>query len=280
MRNMKFKTRLRNKIQRGCIWSSLYLGKLQFCGSFLVSVFYLLCICMYLFLFDLYACVCLWVSYVCVWGSLRLYLGLWERPLASVGRAALHGTHSLPTPHLTTLCPIVPRYPVPHHQYYYYYYIATAMYVDGKPHPVWATTASGSSRTVLHMRLFLPPELPACLGGACPSSSAPFFRTLFSRATSFSSNPCDKRDICNIHWFAYIQVWFLPTSCLGGAGCPIRQPGPLFVAKLFNADNPQILTKAVLSNVMHPPSPYVPLIEHHFTCVLPIKLCWPKFRLV
>ena len=275
MRNMKFKTRLRNKIQRGCIWSSLYLGKLQFCGSFLVSVFYLLCICMYLFLFDLCACVCLWVSYVCVWGSLRLYLGLWERPLASAWRAALHGTHSLPHPSLNHTLPHrppLPRPPPPLLLLYCYCYVCW-----------WE-----ASPRVSHYRLWkqqdcfayealFAPQLPACLGGACPSSSAPFFRTLFSRAPSFSSNPCDKRDICNIHWFAYIQVWFLPTSCLGGAGCPIRQPGPLFVAKLFNADNPQILTKAVLSNV-RPPPPYVPLIEHHFTCVLPIKLCWPKFK--
>ena len=64
---------------------------------------------------------------------------------------------------------------------------------------------------------------------------------------------------------------------MDGAGCPIRQPGPLFVAKLFNADNPQILTKAVLSNVM-PPHDHVPLIQLHLTCALPIKLCWQKFK--
>ena len=37
---------------------------------------------------------------------------------------------------------------------------------------------------------------------------------------------------------------------MDGAGCPIRQPGPLFVEELFNADNPEMQTKAVLSNAM------------------------------
>ena len=120
------------------------------------------------------------------------------------------------------------------------------------------------------------PKLPARLGGwGLPFVQSPLFsHPIFPRAL-FLSNPCDKRDICNIQRFAYIQGWFLPTSCLGGAGCPIRQPGPLFVAKLFNADNPPILTKAVLSNVM---PPHVPLIQLHLTYALPIKLCWPKFK--
>ena len=134
MRNMKFKTRPRNKKQRGCIWSSLYLGKLQFCGSFLVSVFYLLCICMYLFLLDLYACVCLWVSYVCVGGACVCIWDSGSDRWPALGELLCMAPTLSPTPHLTTLCPIVPRYPVPHH--HYYYCIATAMYVDGKPHPV------------------------------------------------------------------------------------------------------------------------------------------------
>ena len=71
-----------------------------------------------------------WGEPACVSGT----LGLWERPLASAGRAALHGTHSLPHPSLNHTLPHRPPLPRPH--YPATTYIATAMYVDGKPHPV------------------------------------------------------------------------------------------------------------------------------------------------
>ena len=89
------------------------------------DVFGPVCICLYLYLPFIcfaFACICFCLICMpasvsgfrtCVWGSLRLYLGLWERPLASTGRAALHGTHSLPHPSLNHTLPHRPPLPRP-----------------------------------------------------------------------------------------------------------------------------------------------------------------------
>ena len=105
----------------------LEIGPCLYLENFVVPSLYLSFIC-FAFACICFCLICMPASVsgfrTCVWGSLRLYLGLWDSGSdrwPALGELLCMAPTLSPTPHLTTLCPIVPRYPVPHHHYCYCY---------------------------------------------------------------------------------------------------------------------------------------------------------------